>query len=124
VQYVFFIAVAASLGLHYMGYAFIVANLITMGIWLFFTQRAIGFKASDFLKAVAQSGIVAAAAAIVPAIVFFWLGATPADRILPLAVAVPGSIAMFLAAVVWLNHPLLAELQRVAPRLNSLLRRG
>ena len=43
---------------------------------------------------------VSLGAAIVPAAVFFWLGATPADRILPLAIAVPGSVALFLAAVV------------------------
>jgi hypothetical protein len=124
VQYVALIALGASLGLHYVGYAFIVANLGTASIWLFLAQKGIGFDTRLFRKTLVRSGLVALAAAIVPAAVFFWLGPTPAERILPLAIAVPGSVALFLAAVVWLDHPLLRELQRVFPRLNAVLKRG
>jgi O-antigen/teichoic acid export membrane protein len=124
VQYVALIALGASLGLHYVGYAFIVANLGTASIWLVLAQKGIGFDTRLFRKTLVQSGLVALAAAIVPAAVFFWLGATPVERILPLAIAVPGSVALFLAAVVWLDHPLLREIQRVFPRLNAVLKRG
>lgn len=124
VQYVALIALGASFGLHFVGYAFIVANLVSASIWLFLAQKGIGFDTGLFRKALMQSGLVALAAAIVPAAVFFWLGATPADRILPLAIAVPGSVALFLAAVVWLDHPLLREIQRVFPRLDAVLKRG
>ncbi|APW39486.1 hypothetical protein RD110_21570 [Rhodoferax koreense] len=120
VQYVGFIAVGAVLGLHFVGYAFILANLVSASIWLTVTQKEIGFDRRQLGRTLLHSAMAAVAAAMAPALVFFWLGATPDDRILPLAIAVPGSIAIFVAAVIVCRHPLLRELQRVWPKLASV----
>jgi O-antigen/teichoic acid export membrane protein len=112
-QYVIAVVIGAHYGLTSLGFALIFASAVNLSIWLWFTQRRIGFSWRAIGDTLARSATVALAACVCPALVFAWFGPHPTEIFAPLAWAIPGSIACFIAAIVLCRHPLKQELSAV-----------
>lgn len=123
IHYVTCVALGASLGLLEVGLGLITTSAIGMCVWLHFAKRTLRFAWTDFCRTLFRSACVAGASAIFPLCAFVWFGPRPESILAPLAVAIPGSIALFLLALFGLRHPLSAEVQRVYERLKAFATR-
>lgn len=122
-HYIACVALGASFGLLQVGVALIVTNAISMTVWLRFAKRTLRFPWADFYRTLFRSACVAGASAIFPLSAFVWFGPRPDSILAPLALAIPGSVALFVFSLLALHHPLGAEVLRVYERLKALARR-
>lgn len=118
-QYVLWVFLGATEGLVTVGYGLIVAQTVGALVWLRCTQPRIGFTWSQLRDVLGRSAAVATAASVCPVIAFFVFGAHTEKILAPLLVGIPGSIAMFLAAVFLVNHPIKEEALRIWSRFRK-----
>jgi O-antigen/teichoic acid export membrane protein len=123
IHYITCVALGASLGLLQVGLGLIATNAIGMCVWLHFAKRTLRFPWVGLFRTLFRSACVAAAAAIFPLCAFVWFGPRPESILAPLALAIPGSIVLFVFALYAFHHPLCTEVQRVHERLKAFVAR-
>jgi hypothetical protein len=118
-QGVAFAGVGALWGLEALGLAMIVSAAASAAMWLRITLRHIGLPLRDLTAALQQSALVAAGAAVGPALVLWAYGPYPQTSPLPLILGGLSGLAGFVLAVVMMHHPLHGEISSLWARFTS-----
>jgi O-antigen/teichoic acid export membrane protein len=110
---IFAISIGASIGLDATAMALVAAYLFGSTLWLRAAQRALRFEWSALGFVLLRSGAVASITAIAPVAAVIIFGWEPEVRLAPLALALVGGLALLVASVYVVGHPLHAELSKV-----------
>ena len=105
---------AAQLGITAAALSLFVTGAIQSVAALWFVQKRAHFSWSDLGRALRKSLAVTLSSAIVPMVILALAGFRSDISLLAALVAVVGGVMGWVAGIVWVNHPLLAQLQQAA----------
>ena len=105
--------IGATYGLLPLGMWLIFVSLARTVLWLRTTHSELHFDWLELTRMLRESAFVGATSAIVPAVVFMSYGSRPENIWVPLAIGIPGAMAGFIIAIIWLDHPLNVEFQAI-----------
>lgn len=108
-QYAVLLATGAALGLVPLGWAIMLAAIISVGIWLSMSPVIRQVSKLDFAKMLLQSGCIAASVAAVSTAAFVWSAEGVTANVVRLVIGVTAAALAFLAAVFVFKHPLREE---------------
>ena len=114
-------AAGAWFGVLPMVWGLIVAAGFSTTLWLWTTRQVLGFALPTFLAGLLKSAAVALLSALPPLATMLWLGWSPAQPLLALALGGVGAAIAGVAGLLLLDHPLARELR---PLMDKLRRRG
>lgn len=115
------IALGAMRSLEGVGIGVVIAQVITVPIWLASIRQAVGFSWSALGITLLRSGVVASATALAPVCLIVALGWQPARPFVALLGALIGGGTLFVLVVRWIRHPFRQELDRLFILVGSLL---
>jgi O-antigen/teichoic acid export membrane protein len=107
------VGLGAGLGLLYVGCANVIGAAFDAALFLWVTQRAVGFRWTSLRAALLRSGFVAFGAALGPGAALLVFGTRPEQLVAPLALGLIGAAVGFVAAVLLVRHPIRQELMRL-----------
>ena len=111
-------AIGAWFGVLPMVWGLIVAAGFSTTLWLWTTRQVLGFALPTFLAGLLKSAAVASLSALPPLATMLWLGWSPAQPLLALALGGVGAAIAGVAGLLLLDHPLARELRPLVARLN------
>ena len=113
-------AAGARFGLLHAGWACTVASAFDAVLFMWLTQRCIGFGWAGLRAALLGSGMVACCAALAPATAWVTFGSGPDDILPCMAVGMVGGAAGFVGAVFMFGHPIREELRLLWVKVQAL----
>ncbi|MBC7484539.1 MAG: hypothetical protein H7337_22140, partial [Rhizobacter sp.] len=96
-----------------LGWAIVLAALVSAGIWLSMSPVVRQVPNVDFAKMLLQSGCIAMAAGLASTAAFLWSADSAALQVVRLAIGMTSAAIAFLAAVFVFKHPLREELHHL-----------
>lgn len=109
--------VGATFGLMEAGAGYVLAQCVSMPVWLNRTLHVLGVRWRDLLTVLRASALLSCATAIAPLAVFLAAGSRPSAIVAPIVASAVFGTALFVVAARYLEHPIYEELMRITKRI-------
>ena len=107
----------ATFGLMGTGAGYVLAQCISMPVWLNRTLRVLGVRWRDLLTVLRASALLGCWAAVAPLAVFLLVGSRPSGIVAPIVTSAVFGTMLFVLAAWWLKHPIYDEVERMYRRV-------